>query len=325
MSLSIDQMRAAVEQQLAALELNGNPPELYQPIRYILDLGGKRLRPLLVLLSYNLFKDDPLTVVSEANLVEVFHNFTLMHDDIMDDAPLRRGQQTVHEKWDTNIGILSGDLMMVKAYQLLENLPASKMANALKAFNQCAAEVCEGQQVDMNFESQDGVTEEEYLDMIRQKTPVLLGFCMEFGALLADATPVEQKAAYEFGVNIGLGFQLMDDLLDVYGDQHKFGKQVGGDIVANKKTFLLIKALEQAQGENHGQLKHWLSLQEFDKTEKVDAVRSIYDQLQIKAQVESKMNQYFDLAYDQLESLPARPGATDQLKTFTDYLINRDR
>ncbi len=325
MSVSIDQMRTAVEQQLTALDLNGNPPELYQPIRYILDLGGKRLRPLLVLLSYNLFKDDPLQVVAEANLAEVFHNFTLMHDDIMDEAPLRRGQQTVHEKWDTNIGILSGDIMMVKAYQLLENLPPPKLAQALKAFNRCAAEVCEGQQVDMNFESQDDVTEEEYLDMIRQKTAVLLGFCMEFGALLADAQPVEQNAAYEFGLNIGLGFQLMDDLLDVYGDQHKFGKQVGGDIVANKKTYLLIKALEQAQGELQGQLQHWLSLKEFDKIEKVNAVRGIYDQLQIKAQVESKMNQYFELAYQQLGSLPSRPGATDQLKTFTDYLINRDR
>lgn len=329
MSATIEQMKAAVEQELIALDLQGHPQELYQPIRYILDLGGKRLRPLLVLLSYNLFKDDPLSIVKVANLTEVFHNFTLMHDDIMDEAPLRRGQQTVHEKWDTNIGILSGDIMMVKAYQLLEQLSSEKLAAALKAFNRCAAEVCEGQQVDMNFETRSQVSEEEYLEMIRQKTAVLLGFSMELGALLANASQAQQQAAYLFGLNIGLGFQLKDDLLDVYGDQHKFGKQVGGDIVANKKTYLLIRALQQARGQQLDQLNHWLSQKDFDntadKTAKVLAVRDIYDQLGIKAQTETLMDHYFQLGYEQLESLQANTHAIEQLRTFTDYLINRER
>ncbi len=325
MSALIDQMRAAVEQELKELDLAGHPQELYQPIRYILDLGGKRLRPLLVLLSYNLFKADPLSVVRVANLVEVFHNFTLMHDDIMDQAPLRRGQQTVHEKWDPNIGILSGDIMMVKAYQLLESLPSKMLPTAFKAFNQCAAEVCEGQQVDMNFETRDQVSEQEYLEMIRQKTAVLLGFSMEFGALLAEAQPEQQRVAYDFGVNIGLGFQLKDDLLDVYGDQNKFGKLVGGDIVANKKTYLLIKALEQAPPEALDKLQYWLSQSEFDVQEKVASVRQVYDQLDIKSQTESKMDFYFHLAYQQLELLQATPEGIEQLKTFTDYLIKRDR
>ncbi|KYG77666.1 isoprenyl synthetase [Roseivirga spongicola] len=300
------------------------PNELYEPIRYIMSLGGKRLRPVLVLLAYKLFKDDHETILDQALAVEVFHNFTLMHDDIMDDAPLRRGKQTVHEKWDSSTAILSGDVMLVRAYDLLLDAPGD-LRVIIKAFNECAAGVCEGQQFDMNFETMSSVTEEDYINMIRLKTAVLLGFSLQFGAMLAGASEASTKALYKFGVDIGIGFQLKDDLLDVYADQEKFGKQVGGDIISNKKTFLLLKALELANKEQKTQLTQWIDKKEFDSAEKVEAVTAIYDQIGIKELTLGKMNEYFNKGFESLDKIEVAEERKTGLKSFAQYLIERDK
>ena len=300
------------------------PNELYEPIRYIMSLGGKRLRPVLVLLAYKLFKDDHEAILDQALAVEVFHNFTLMHDDIMDDAPLRRGKQTVHERWDSSTAILSGDVMLVRAYDLLLDAPGDLRA-IIKAFNECAAGVCEGQQFDMNFETMSSVTEEDYINMIRLKTAVLLGFSLQFGAMLAGASEASTKALYKFGVDIGIGFQLKDDLLDVYADQEKFGKQVGGDIISNKKTFLFLKALELANKEQKTQLTQWIDKKEFDSAEKVEAVTAIYDQIGIKELTLAKMNEYFDKGFESLDKIEVAEERKTGLKSFAQYLIERDK
>lgn len=300
------------------------PNELYEPIRYIMSLGGKRLRPVLVLLAYKLFKDDHEAILDQALAVEVFHNFTLMHDDIMDDAPLRRGKQTVHEKWDSSTAILSGDVMLVRAYDLLLDAPGD-LRVIIKAFNECAAGVCEGQQFDMNFETMSSVTEEDYINMIRLKTAVLLGFSLQFGAMLAGASEASTKALYKFGVDIGIGFQLKDDLLDVYADQEKFGKQVGGDIISNKKTFLLLKALELANKEQKTQLTQWIDKKEFDSAEKVEAVTAIYDQIGIKELTLGKMNEYFNKGFESLNKIEVAEERKTGLKSFALYLIERDK
>lgn len=313
-----------INNRLSQMSYGNQPIELYEPIRYIMSLGGKRLRPLLVLMSYQLFKDNPEEVLDQALAVEVFHNFTLMHDDIMDDAPLRRGQQTVHEKWNSNTAILSGDVMLVKAYDLLMDSPGN-LKDIIRAFNACAAGVCEGQQFDMNFEHLPQVTEADYLNMIRLKTAVLLGFSLELGAMLAGAKPSESKALYDFGVDVGIGFQLKDDLLDVYGDQKKFGKQVGGDILSNKKTFLLLKALELASPTQLQVLSHWLSQTSFDANQKVKEVTAIYDQIGIKELTLAKMNEYFAKGFERLGAIDAAPERKEVLRTFTQYLIDREK
>ena len=258
---------------------------------------------MLVMLSYSIYKKDAEKIVSYAAAVEAFHNFTLMHDDIMDKAPLRRGKATVHEKWNVNTAILSGDVMLVRVYDMFLSLEGSKLNQVLRAFNQCAAEVCEGQQWDMEFESKIKVTEAQYIEMIRLKTAVLLGFSLELGAILADAPEADQIALREFGVNIGIGFQLKDDLLDVYADQKKFGKQVGGDIISNKKTFLLIMALEKAKGKQQKELKEWLSAKKFNAKKKVAAITGIYDALEIAELTEIKINQYFEKGFDRLKEV----------------------
>ena len=315
---------ALINDRIATLKYGEEPNELYEPIRYIMSLGGKRMRPLLVLLAYELFKDDPESILDQAIAVEVFHNFTLMHDDIMDEAPIRRGKPTVHEKWDENVAILSGDVMLVKAYDMLLEAPAGLKA-IIKAFNDCAAGVCEGQQFDMNFETLSTVAEETYINMIRLKTAVLLGFSLKLGAMLAGASEADAESLYDFGVSVGIGFQLKDDLLDVYADQAKFGKQVGGDIISNKKTFLLLKALELANGEQKEQLDHWLGVADFDKVEKVAAVTAIYDQIGIRQLTLDKMNQWFDKGFDALDSLEVDSARKAPLKAFTQYLINREK
>ncbi|MDN5214549.1 polyprenyl synthetase family protein [Fulvivirgaceae bacterium BMA12] len=315
----------AINKEIAQFNFGDSPKELYEPIRYIMDLGGKRMRPLLVALSYQLFNENVHKVMKPAIAVEVFHNFTLMHDDIMDHAPLRRGQPTVHTRWNDNIAILSGDVMMVRAYELFLEVEDSQFKTVISKFNKCATEVCEGQQLDMNFETQEVVTVPEYLEMIRLKTAVLLGFSVELGAILAGASDEDQRLMSAFGTNIGLGFQLKDDLLDVYADQAKFGKQPGGDIIANKKTFLLIKALENAGGAIKNELNSWLQRREFDKEEKVSAVKGIYDQLGIKDLAENKMNEYFQMGFEALEHLNVDPGRKEKLMAFTKYLVNREK
>lgn len=292
-----------LEHHITSHNFGESPQELYEPITYIMSLGGKRIRPLLSLLAYGIYGKNPEDILSQASAVEVFHNFTLMHDDIMDNAPLRRGKATVHEKWNSNIAILSGDVMLVRAYDLLLGTEPDLLPEVIRLFNQTAAEVCEGQQLDMNFETYETVYEEQYLNMIRLKTAVLLGFALQLGAILAGAEKEDAQKLYDFGVNIGVGFQLKDDLLDVYADKAKFGKQVGGDIISNKKTFLLLKALELSKGSDAEELNHWLSLQDFDKEEKVNAVKGIYEKLGIKALTEAKMQNYFDAGFRQLESI----------------------
>jgi geranylgeranyl diphosphate synthase type II len=289
-----------------------------------MSLGGKRMRPLMTLLAASLFTDDWSKALKPAVAVEVFHNFTLLHDDIMDQAPLRRGQPTVHEKWNTNIAILSGDVMLVKAYEQLLDVEPTYLRPVLTRFSQTAAEVCEGQQMDMNFESRETVSEAEYIDMIRLKTSVLLGFAMELGGMVAGADAHNTQRLYDAGVNIGIGFQLKDDLLDVYGDPAKFGKQVGGDIIANKKTFLLIEALERADGQVRLDLLNWLNRDPFDKTEKVKAVTAIYDQLGIRELVEARIADYFAKGFTNLDQITADPDRKAVLLTFAHQLVERE-
>jgi geranylgeranyl diphosphate synthase type II len=246
-----------------------------------------------------MYRDDVQSIAKYAAAVEAFHNFTLMHDDIMDKAPLRRGKPTVHEKYNSNTAILSGDVMLVKVYDVFLSLPAEQLREVIRLFNKTAAEVCEGQQMDMDFETMKKVSEKQYIEMIRLKTAVLLGFSLEFGAILAGAPEEDRRALYDFGVNIGVGFQLMDDLLDVYGDEKKFGKTVGGDIVSNKKTFLLIKALEKKKPE----LNKWLSAERFDKKKKVAAVTKIYDSIGVKQMTLKKARSYFEQGYMGLDAI----------------------
>jgi geranylgeranyl diphosphate synthase, type II len=315
-----------LEQHISTHKFGSSPPELYDPITYIMSLGGKRIRPLLSLLAYGMYGKNPEEILNQSAAVEVFHNFTLMHDDIMDQAPLRRGQATVHEKWNANIAILSGDVMLVRAYDLLLPTTPALLPEVIRLFNKTAAEVCEGQQLDMNFEAYQTVREEDYLEMIKLKTAVLLGFALQLGAILAEAEKGDVEKIYAFGVNIGVGFQLMDDLLDVYADQAKFGKQVGGDIIANKKTFLLIKALELAKGPQLEELQRLLALQEFDKAQKVAAVKAIYEELGIRQLTEQKMQSFFAEGFRQFEGLQAKDATYQQaLRTVTEDLIHREK
>lgn len=314
---------ALIEKEIKKQKFGKKPDSLYDPIRYIMLLGGKRLRPLLVLLSYSLYKKNPESIIKYAVAVEAFHNFTLMHDDIMDRAPLRRGKITVHEKWNVNTAILAGDVMLVKVYEMFLDLSEKKLVQVLKAFNQCAAEVCEGQQWDMEFETQTEVSDREYIQMIRLKTAALLGFGLELGAILADAPEKDRKALREFGINLGIGFQLKDDWLDVYGDKRKFGKQVGGDIISNKKTFMLIKALEKADKQTGKQLSNWLGVKRFSKAKKVLAVTEIYNTLKIGELTEKKAADYFMKAFKSIDNLSLNE-RSKELKFFASTLIARE-
>jgi geranylgeranyl diphosphate synthase type II len=293
------------------------PAELYDPIRYILSLGGKRFRPVMTLLSASMFTDEWQKAVNPAVAVEVFHNFTLMHDDFMDEAPIRRGQPTVHKKWNPNIAILSGDVMLVKAFEILADTQTDDLKKLLKRFSITSAEVCEGQQLDMNYESRPVVTKAEYIEMIRLKTSVLVGFSMELGGMMAGVNENTTAELYDAGVNIGLGFQLMDDLLDVYGDAAVFGKQIGGDIIANKKTYLLIDAIENAKNEDEAILQRWLSAVDFDKSQKVREITEVYDRLGVKERSEKVIEHYFNKGFEILERIPV---AAERKKLLIDFI-----
>jgi len=322
MPAELNVLQRLLEAEIRKQKFGKEPNSLYEPIRYLMSLGGKRLRPMLTLLAYSLYRNDVKRIMPYAAAVEAFHNFTLMHDDIMDNAPLRRGKQTVHEKWNVNTAILSGDVMLVKVYDMLVPL-GSQLPSVLTAFNKCAAEVCEGQQWDMEFETRRAVTEADYINMIRLKTAVLLGFSLEFGALLAGAPERDCKALRNFGTKIGVGFQLSDDLLDAYADPKKFGKQVGGDILANKKTFLLINALARAKGKDKRELGLWLEQKRFSKAEKIKAIKDIYDRADIRAITEKKINQYFHSGFKQLEALTASAGKVAVLRSYCESLVER--
>ena len=306
-TFSLQEAQIALENHINNLNTEGKPADLYAPIEYIMSLGGKRMRPLLVLLGYSLYDSEWKNAVAPAIVTEVFHNFTLLHDDIMDNAPIRRGQPTAHEKWNENTALLSGDLMLIKTYQWFqEAIPSDKLPTILEFFNKCAIGVCEGQQLDMEFEKRNDVEIEEYLEMIKLKTAVLLGFSLELGAILGGATPHQAQLLREVGILAGIGFQLHDDILDVYADPKTFGKRVGGDITENKKTYLMLTALELEKKAGDNDLQKWIEKTDFDETEKVKTVTEIYNKLDIRLLTEEKMNQYFETAYQKLENLSVR-------------------
>jgi len=317
----------ALEAEIEHQDLGIHPGELYEPIQYLMALGGKRIRPVLCLLAYSLFEEHWQQALPPSLSLEIFHNFTLMHDDIMDKAPLRRGKQTVHEKWNDNIAILSGDVMLVNAYQYLnkiKGLNLSEFQYALMRFNKTAAEVCEGQQMDMNFETRLEVSLEEYIEMIRLKTSVLIGLSMELGAILAQQNNQMSNQLYKIGELIGLGFQLKDDLLDVYGDPEKFGKQIGGDILANKKTYLLIRALTLAQGGLKNELLKWLSMDNSIPEQKIRAITSMYTSLGVKQETELEIKKYFDEAFMLISKLNIVDEKKLSLLKFMGGLVDRE-
>lgn len=297
------------------------PRSLYEPIEYIMSQGGKKLRPALVEMAYRLYKNDVKKIAPYAAAVEMFHNFSLVHDDIMDRAPMRRGKPTIYKKWGVNTGILAGDVMLVKVYELLALLPPPQLSPVLQRFNQCAAAVCEGQQRDMEFETKK-ISMKEYLKMIEQKTATLLGFSLELGAMLAKAPAEEQLLLRRCGLALGLAFQLTDDLLDVYGGE-AFGKQTGGDILANKKTCLLLKAYELANVKQRATLNHWISKKEFEPTEKIKAVTEIYHQLDIKAHTQKAIDSFGKKALQQLNKLPIAPLRKKKMERYFEEMLGR--
>lgn len=282
-----------INQGLAKLELEGQPFGLYQPIRYVLSLGGKRLRPVLMLMAYNMYRDDVEEILPTALGLEVYHNYTLLHDDVMDRAEVRRGKPCVHKVWNENTAILSGDTMLVLAYKLIAQCPPKQLKNVLDLFTKTALEIGEGQQYDIDFEERLDVTEAEYIEMIRLKTSVLLACALKMGALQAGASASDASALYSFGEKIGLAFQLQDDMLDVYGDFKTFGKKIGGDILCNKKTYMLIQALANSKGWTHKELLDWINASEYDADEKISAVTAIYDQVGVRSMCQERINEYF--------------------------------
>ncbi|HXI00230.1 MAG TPA: polyprenyl synthetase family protein [Sphingobacteriaceae bacterium] len=318
---SISELQELINQRITATSYPESPKELYEPISYIMGLGGKRMRPALMLMACNLYTDDILPSLDTAVAIEVFHNFTLMHDDIMDMAPLRRGKKTVHEKWNTNIGILSGDAMLVEAYKLFLSSDTSLLPEILSVFNKTAVEVCEGQSIDMHFENNEEVNVDQYINMVRLKTSVLVGAALKIGSILGGANKTDSDLLYDFGVNLGLAFQMQDDILDIYGDPEKFGKQVGGDIISNKKTFLLIKAKELAVGDDAISLQNWLVSEE--PVSKVSAITALYDKFSVRALAEKTMNHYSAIALENLDKLSVANERKELLKIFTKSLLFR--
>ena len=300
------------------------PRSLYEPVAYILNLGGKRLRPTLTLMASEIFDGDYKEALNAALSVEVFHNFSLIHDDIMDAAPLRRGKDAVHAKWDVNTGILSGDAMLIMAYQLFENYDAKTFQDLAKLFSKTALEVCEGQQYDMDFETRDDVTIEEYLKMIEYKTAVLVGAAMKMGAIVANATEENQNRIYEFGKNLGIAFQLQDDYLDAFGDPKTFGKQVGGDIIENKKTYLYLKALEYSNDSDRLQLEHLFGIDPSDSTEKIDTIKQLFVSSGSAEATQQEIKNYTNKAFSVLETLSISDEKKDVLKEFGKDLMNRN-
>ncbi|MDX1349375.1 MAG: polyprenyl synthetase family protein [Putridiphycobacter sp.] len=312
----------SIENALTNIPFSSQPSNLYDPLNYFLKIGGKRMRPILALMACEMFGQKYEQALNAAIAVEIFHNFSLIHDDIMDKAPLRRGQETVHKKWNDNIAILSGDVLLVKAYQEIEKYEAETALALLKIFNRTAVEVCEGQQYDMDFETEQYVSVEQYIEMIKNKTAVLLGCSLEMGSIVAGATIDDYQNIYEFGVNLGIAFQLQDDLLDVYGDQSKFGKQIAGDIIANKKTFLWLTALKDASAEQKLELNSLLK--ETNPSTKIDGVIAIYNQLQIKEKTQKKMHQYYHAALENINRISVSEAAKKPLLSLGEFLMQRD-
>lgn len=321
---SIEQYRQTFDDYLQEILQFGEPAGLYKPIGYIMDLGGKRMRPVLVLLSAELFGAPADNALPAAAAVEIFHNFSLVHDDIMDAAPLRRGRPTVHRKWDPNTAILSGDAMLIRAYQQLDGYPPELYRPLTRLFSRTALEVCEGQQYDMDFESRDDVGIPEYLRMIEFKTAVLLGCALQMGAIIGGAEKAEQEAVYDFGIRLGLAFQLQDDYLDVFGNPETFGKQVGGDIIENKKTYLYLQALERCAADDARELRDLYSVRPTNPQSKVDRVRQIFESCGADRQTRDQIGSYTREAFARLDTLTGNPRAKAALRDFGEWLLSRD-
>lgn len=324
--MSLQELRNRIESELELVskQLEPHPKELYSPITYTLALGGKRIRPVLALLACEMFGGKAEDAIDPAIAIELFHNFTLMHDDLMDNAPVRRNQPTIHEKWGSNIAVLSGDAMFVKSYQYLCKADKSVLHSLLKIFNETALKVCEGQQLDMNYESSNKISILLYLKMIELKTAVLLGASLKIGALCGKAREEDAEHLYQFGKNMGIAFQLQDDVMDVYADASKFGKQVGGDIISNKKTFLLLKAFELSNQYVKEELNNWIYAKEFDNKEKVEAVVRIYDFLGIKKLAQKEIQRYYDKAKESLNNIPVSDAAKASLLELSHSMLERE-
>ncbi len=313
-----------VNECLNTLPYDRQPASLYAPIRYVLSLGGKRIRPVLMLLSYNLYKEQPGDIMMQALGLETYHNYTLLHDDLMDNADLRRGHETVHKHWNANTAILSGDSMLVLAYHRIAQCDHQHLPAVLNLFTETALEIGEGQEYDMAFETRNDVREEEYIEMIRLKTSVLLACALKMGAILANASEEDAYNLYKCGEQIGLAFQLQDDLLDVYGDPEVFGKAIGGDITSNKKTYMLINAINRANPEQRAELMRWIDLKEFDRQEKVAAVTRLYDEIGIRHLCEEKINYFFDQARKYLDKVSVADDRKCPLRQYMNEMMKRE-
>ncbi|MEI6754259.1 MAG: polyprenyl synthetase family protein [Paludibacter sp.] len=322
---TFDEIQDIITSELDQLNWSKEPHVLYEPIGYVLSMGGKRIRPALTLMACNLFQDDVQPAVNTALGIEVFHNFTLLHDDIMDRADVRRGRPTVHKKWNDNTAILSGDVMQIAAYQFIAQTPAAYLKPVLDLFSQTAAEICEGQQYDVDFEKREKVKAEEYLEMIRLKTAVLIGSALKCGAWIGGAGEEDAQNLYDFGINIGLAFQLKDDLLDVYGDEATFGKKIGGDILCNKKTYLLIHALELAISDTKKELNNWLNISdEKFSDKKISSVTKIYNQLGVRTICEDKMLEFYTKAVANLDKVRVSDTKKQELRNLAVKLMSRN-
>lgn len=313
-----------IEDAIKSMPLAEEPQSLYEPIQYILSLGGKRVRPLLTLMASNLFTNEVDVALSSAMAIEVFHNFTLLHDDLMDKSNMRRGEPTVHKKWNANTAILSGDAMLIEAYKYIADVSPEVLPKALSLFTKTSMEVCEGQQYDMDFEERNDVSVDEYIAMIRLKTAVLLGCSLKLGAIVSNSSDEDSNNLYDFGINIGLAFQLKDDLLDIYGESAKFGKKLGGDILNNKKTFLLIKALELSDDIQRKELQSWITAEVYDDSDKIAAVKKIYDALNLKKVAENLMKKYYLAALNSLSAVSVSNERKKGLIYLADSLMNRE-
>jgi len=323
MTYTSDQILKIINEALDSLPYDRQPASLYEPVKYVLSLGGKRIRPVLMLLTYNLFKEQPEDIVMPALGLETYHNYTLLHDDLMDKADLRRGHPTVHKKWDANTAILSGDSMLVLAYQRMQQVPDAYLPRVMDLFSETALEIGEGQQYDMDFETRLDVTEDEYIEMIRLKTSVLLACAMKIGAILGDASETDAELLYNVGEKLGLAFQLQDDLLDVYGDPKVFGKAIGGDIASNKKTYMLINAVNRANPEQREELMSWITKEPPSRQLKVAAVTRLYDEIGIRSLCEFKINSYFNQADSLLANVSVSEGRKEQLRRYMHNMMHR--
>ena len=321
--LQIQQYREEFEKYLNAYTPPRTPQNLYNPVSYFLALEGKRIRPILTLLSCDLFNGNYKDSLDAALAVEVFHNFSLVHDDIMDEAPLRRGNQTVHQKWDLSTAILSGDVMLILAYQLFENYNKNIFVALAKLFSKTAVEVCEGQQLDIDFSKLNDINSTKYLNMIELKTAVLIGASMKMGAIVAKASDNEQENIYEFGKNLGIAFQIQDDFLDTFGDEKKFGKVIGGDIIENKKTLLYVKSMEIFKEQDKTELTKLYSSTHLDESKKIEEVKELFLKYNIPSIIENEINHYTQLAFKKLDNLNINDHKKDFLFDFGNSLMKR--